>query len=178
MQSFSPARSVLLLIDLQARLMPAIADGRLVIANAVRLGEVARRLAVPVLGTEQNPAGLGPNVAEVRALTAATLAKTHFDATAEATFANFLPQGRPDVVVAGCETHVCVLQTVLGLRRAGRDVRVVRDAVGSRSPANREAALARMERYGAELVTMEMVAFEWLASSDHPAFRDVLNHLK
>ena len=70
--------------------------------------------------------------------------------------------------------HVCVLQTVLGLLAAGRDVAVVADATGSRSPANREAALARMARHGADLVTTEMAIFEWLGRADHPGFREVI----
>lgn len=176
--TFTPESSVLLLIDLQARLMPAIHEGDRVVATACRLAQVARLLGVRVLATEQNPAGLGPSVAEVAALAERTLAKNHFDATREAGWPALLPERRRDVVVAGCEAHVCVLQTVLGLRRLGHEVRLVRDAVGSRRRADLEAALARAASYGAELVTSEMVAFEWLATSDHPRFRDVLQLVK
>ena len=82
------------------------------------------------------------------------------------------------VVVAGCETHVCVMQTVLGLLGQGRSVALVSDAVGSRSEANRDAALARAKAHGAELVTTEMVVFEWLETSDHPRFREALKLVK
>lgn len=175
---FTPESSVLLLIDFQSRLMPAIDQGERVVANARRLGEAARLLAVPALATEQNPAGLGGNLAEVAGLVSHTLAKQHFDATREPGWRDFLPEARRDVVVAGCETHVCVLQTVMGLRRRGHEVRLVRDAVGSRSPESKRAALARAKAYGAELVTTEMVLFEWLATCDHPRFRDVLRLVK
>jgi nicotinamidase-related amidase len=170
--------STLLLIDLQQRLMPSIAGEEAVLANARRLGEAARLMGVPVLATEQNPAGLGANVEAIATLATRTLAKNFFDATREAGFVSFLPPGRPTVVVAGCETHVCVMQTVLGLLRQGRSVALVGDAVGSRTAANRDAALARAKVHGAELVTTEMVIFEWLATSDHPRFREALKLVK
>lgn len=175
---FTPDTSVLLLVDLQARLMPAIAEHQTVVANALRLARAARLLGIPVLGTEQNPEGLGPNVAEIRELCARTLSKQFFDATREAQWQGFLPAGRPDVVVAGCEAHVCVLQTVMGLRRAGTPVRLVRDAIGSRSTANRDAALARAHSHGAEPITTEMVIFEWLETAEHPRFREALRLVK
>ena len=165
----------LLLIDLQGRLMPAIAGGEALVENAGRLARAARLLDVPVLATEQNPAGLGHTVEALAPLPSATLTKTFFDATREAAFGGFLPDDRPVVVVAGCETHVCVLQTVLGLLDRGRSVALVRDAVGSRREANRDAALERAKAHGAELVTTEMVIFEWLGTSDHPGFREALN---
>jgi nicotinamidase-related amidase len=170
--------SVLLLIDLQQKLMPSIAGAEAVLRNARRLGEAARLLGVPVLATEQNPAGLGGNAPEIAELAERTLAKNFFDATREAGFDGFLPAGRPGIVLAGCETHVCVMQTVLGLLERGRPVTLVTDAVGSRSEANRDAALARAKAHGAELVTTEMVVFEWLETSDHPRFREALRLVK
>ena len=175
---FAPQTSLLLLVDFQARLMPAICESDSAVANARRLAEAARLLEVPILATEQNPAGLGHNLPQLSAYAEATLSKNHFDATREAGWENFLPEDRLHVVVAGCETHVCVLQTVLGMLEKGLDVRLVRDAVGSRRPEDREAALHRAERHGAELVTTEMVIFEWLATCDHPRFREVLALMK
>ncbi|HVL73019.1 MAG TPA: isochorismatase family protein [Beijerinckiaceae bacterium] len=172
------AACTLLLVDLQERLMPAIAGSEGVVANALRLGEAARLLDVPVLATEQNPAGLGGNLPEIAALASRTLPKNHFDATREAGFEAALPPGRDTIVVAGCETHVCVLQTVLGLLGRGRSVALVADAVGSRLPANRDAALARAKAHGADLVTTEMVVFEWLGTCDHPRFREALRLVK
>ena len=133
---------------------------------------------MPVLATEQNPAGLGGNIPEIAALASRTLAKNFFDGTREAAFDDFLPPERSRVVVAGCEAHVCVIQTVLGLLDKGRSVTLVRDAVGSRSPDNRDAALDRAKAHGAELVTTEMVVFEWLETSDHPRFREALRLVK
>lgn len=173
-RAIDPANSVLLLIDFQAKLMPSISGADQAIGNARRLAEAARLLGVPVLGTEQNPRGLGPNVETVKALCSATFGKMHFDATRETGFEAFLPPERTSVVVAGCETHVCVMQTVLGLLAAGRRVHLVRDAVGSRTTANRDAAIARMAGQGADLVTTEMVIFDWLGTCEHSAFKPVL----
>ena len=123
--------SALVLIDFQSRLMPAIAEGAAAVANARRLVDGAELLGVPVLFTEQNAGGLGPTVPELRSETAGVFHKMTFDACRMAGFLDTLPAGR-GLVVAGCETHVCVLQTVLGLVAAGRRVHLVRDAVGSR----------------------------------------------
>jgi nicotinamidase-related amidase len=165
--------SALLVIDLQERLMPAIHDGPAVVAATVRMARAAALLDVPVCATEQNPAGLGGTVAEVAAFPQLVMAKTAFSAVADPGFATLLPPGVEEVVVAGAEAHVCVLQTVLGMLAQRRRVVVVADAIGSRRPADRDAALDRMRRHGAEVLTSEMVLFEWLRDSTHPRFREV-----
>ena len=168
---------MLLLIDLQQRLMPSIAGGE----RWSRMCAGLPRRRAPRRaggGKEQNPAGLGGTIPAFAALPARRLDKRFFDATREADFEKLLRAGCPAIVVAGCEADVCVMQTVLGLLYRGRAVSLVADAVGSRSPANRDAALARAARHGAELVTTEMVLFEWLATSDHPRFREVLGLVK
>lgn len=169
--------SVVVLVDLQTKLMPAIHDGGNVIAQAVRLATIAKLLDVPILGTEQNPAGLGENVDEVKRLCDVTIAKTHFDGCLDGLL-EALPQGRRAIVVAGCEAHVCMMQTALGLLEHGCDVHIVQDAIGSRRPLDRNAALARLKDAGASLVTTEMIAFEWLRHSNHPQFRLVLSYVK
>ena len=169
------ARSFLALIDLQARLMPAIAEADSVVANARRLKDAAGLLGVPVLLTEQNPDALG---ATVRPLSGGeTLAKMAFDVTREEGFLAHVPDGA-EVILAGCEAHICVLQTAIGLMAAGHRVRIVRDAVGSRRTKNRDAALARLAAQGADIVTTEMVVFEWLGTAAHPRFREVVRLIK
>ena len=168
---------VVVLVDLQTKLMPAIHDGEKVIAQAVRLATIAKLLDVPILGTEQNPAGLGENVDEVKRLCDVTIAKTHFDGCVDGLL-EALPQGRRTIVVAGCEAHVCMMQTALGLLEHGCDVHIVQDAIGSRRPLDRDAALVRLKDAGAGLVTTEMIAFEWLRHSHHPQFRAVLSQVK
>lgn len=200
--------SQLLLVDYQVRLMPAIFEGELVVANALRLAGMARLMAVPVWGTAQTPDKLGPNVPAVAAAIAAaggrTLDKMFFNAVDDGLVdwlrppvrkapaggnARSLPkhlqkaapaeeEGRAVIVMAGCEAHVCLLQTALGLLEEEFEVWVVTDACGSRTERNRDAAFDRLAGAGAELVTTEMVAFEWLRSAEHPAFRDMLALVK
>jgi len=172
-------RSILCLIDLQERLMPAIDGGPDVIANAGRLLSAAEELGVPVLMTEQNPAGLGPTVPELARPEGdvPVVAKMEFDACRAKGVVDRLPAGH-HIVVAGCEAHVCVLQTVLGLLDRSRRTYVVADAIGSRRPENKAAAVARLDRAGAEIVTTEMVLFEWLGSADDPAFKSVIALIK
>lgn len=191
----------LVLVDYQARLMPAIHEGGAVLHNAVRLAQIARTFDVPVWGTEQNPQGLGQAAPDVRDLCRKTVAKTHFSACADGLLDLLRPPARPQggnarslprhlqkkpepemqrgsIVIAGCEAHVCLLQTALDLLDEEFDVWVVTDACGSRTERNRDAAFDRLAGAGCELVTTEMVAFEWLRESDHPAFKDVLRLIK
>jgi nicotinamidase-related amidase len=171
MPSMSSDGSTLLMIDFQAKLMRAIDDAATAIGNAGRLLGAAQMLGVPVLFTEQNVNGLGATVPELSSRANGPVAhKMTFDACRAAGFADMLAD-RPEVIVAGCEAHVCVLQTALGLLDAGRRVYVVRDAIGSRRAESKEAAIRRMERHGADIVTTEMVVFEWLETAEHPRFR-------
>jgi nicotinamidase-related amidase len=170
-------RSCLLIIDLQERLLPAITGGGAVVARARRLVEAALRLAVPLLATEQYPAGLGPLAAEIRNLLppGSIIGKSCFNAAAEAGFRRRVESlDRRQIVVAGAEAHVCVQQTSLGLRALGFEVAVVVDAVGTRRPLDREVALRRLAAHGVDLVTGEMVLFEWLGRAPSPEFRDLL----
>jgi nicotinamidase-related amidase len=174
-----PARCTLVLVDYQARLLPAIERGAQVLADACRVADTARLLEVPVIGTEQHPAGLGPNVDALRQRCASTLTKMHFDACDDGLLDTLAawPE-RQEVVIAGCESHVCLMQTALGLRRAGRTVRVVADACGSRRGSDHALAMQRLHAAGAVVVGTEMLLFEWLADCRHPAFRPVLDWVK
>ncbi len=177
MRTIDRETSALLVVDFQARLMPVIDGGAAAVANARRLLAAAAMLGVPVLFTEQNAGGLGGTVAELEVSAHGTvLHKMTFDAC-RADNAAAMPD-RPAIVVAGCEAHVCVLQTVLGLLDAGRRAYVVQDAIGSRQPGSKAAAIRRMAQHGAEIVTTEMVVFEWLATAEHPRFREVVALIK
>lgn len=185
-QLAEPSAGALVLVDYQQRLLPAIAGGARVLAHAVRLAEIAQLLGLPVLGTEQNPGRLGPNDPSLRERCRLTLPKLHFDACADGLVAalraqpEFAASARPlrEVVIAGCEAHVCLLQTTLGLLRAGLAVRVVAPACGSRAAADHALAMQRLAQAGAVIASVEMVAFEWLRSCEHPRFRAVLALLK
>jgi nicotinamidase-related amidase len=193
----------LVLMDYQARLMPAMLDANAVVANAARLAQVAALMHVPVVATEQNPSRLGPTVAglqtALREARARTLSKMQFSAVEEG-LGEWLrpeiqaPQGnarslpkhlqkpaaaqRQSIVLAGCEAHICMLQTALDLVEDEFEVWVVTDACTSRTERNRDAAFDRLAGAGVELVTTEMVAYEWLRSAEHPAFKAMLHLVK
>lgn len=175
-----PRRCVLVLVDYQRKLMPAIHGGEELVAEAVMLAEAARELGIRVVGTEQNPGGLGQNVDAIRERCAVTLAKTHFDGCADRLVDALAgePPAPADVVVAGCEAHVCLMQTCLGLLRAGFRVWVVSNASGSRRPGDHATAMQRLRDAGAVIVSSEMVVFEWLRTCGHERFRAVLAILK
>ena len=188
--------SQLVLVDYQTRLMSAIFEAPHVLANAVRLAQAAQLMQVPVWGTEQNPSKLGENPPELRALCQRTLAKMQFSGVEEGLGewlrpplkaptgnARSLPKHlqkpsntpteRNSIVIAGCEAHVCLMQTALHLLEDEFDVWVVTDACSSRTERNRDAAFDRLAGAGAELVTTEMVVFEWLRSAEAPQFKAV-----
>ncbi|MFN0182556.1 MAG: isochorismatase family protein [Aquabacterium sp.] len=174
------ATSALVLVDYQQRLMPALHEGDAAVARGLWLAAVAREIGVPVLGTEQNPDGLGPNLPAVRAACQRTLAKRHFDAAADglAGALRDLPAAPTQVVVAGCEAHVCLMQTALGLHDAGFEVFVAADACASRRPGDRKLGLQRLGAAGCTMGSVEMLAFEWLQASDHPRFKALLPLLR
>lgn len=169
-------RSRLVIIDFQARLMPAIHDGPRLLANAGKLVAAAKLLEVPIVMTEQNPAGLGATVPEL-AEAASAITKTSFDACGAPAFTDAIV-GDEDLILCGCEAHVCFGQTALSLLEHKRRVFVVQDAVGSRAPESKEVSLRRLERNGAEIVTTEMVVFEWLRTAEHLQFRAALDLVK
>jgi nicotinamidase-related amidase len=168
-------QSALLVIDLQARLLPHIHDWQRVLGHADWLVQVAQRLGVPVAATEQYPKGIGPTHPDLAARlpAGATAEKLHFSCVAGNCLPGLPGMDRPQVVVCGTEAHVCVLQTVLELAAAGKQVFVVAEAVGSRDPEHKALALERMRAHGIQIVCREMVAFEWLGQAGTDVFRDI-----
>ena len=168
-------RSALLVIDLQTRLVPALADHEQLVANVAWLIGIAQKIGVPVAATEHYPKGLGPLVPKVRKLlpAGAIAAKNHFSAVSAQCLAQLPGQDRAQVVVVGAEAHGCVLQTSLELLEEGKEVYVVADAVASRHAPDREVALTRMRDEGIRVVTREMVCFEWLGEAATALFSEV-----
>lgn len=177
------ANTILLVVDLQTRLMPVLSGAETVARQAIALIDTAADLAVPVLVSEHCVDKLGGSLPAVRTAAEAAGAtfvhKTHFSCTNEPGFADTLyALGRRQVVVVGAEAHVCVMQSALGLLAAGYAVFVVADGVASRDEANKALALQRLQAAGATIVGSEMVMFEWLTHAGHPAFRRVLPRIK
>jgi nicotinamidase-related amidase len=170
----SAADTALLVIDVQEKLTPKILGIEAVVRNAAFLIDGARLLDMPVLATEQYPRGLGATVPELAKRLPERPAKVGFSCCALPSVADALHRGaRPKVVLAGIETHVCVMQTCLDLLALGFRVYVPADAVGSRFRIDHELGLHRMEQAGAVLTSSEACAFEWVAGADHPQFKKV-----
>lgn len=181
----SRSRAQLLIIDVQQKLAPNIAGQGSIIANCHRLIRYAQRLDVPIAVTEHYPQGLGATSSELATAAGPSVpvfGKITFSSLKDEAIATRLRKlkagGRDQIVVAGMEAHVCVCQTVLDLLQDGFHTFVVADAVGSRAPEVRQLALDRMTRAGAEIVSHEMIAFEWLERGDAPEFKDLIGVIK
>jgi nicotinamidase-related amidase len=179
-----PARSLVLVIDLQGKLVEMVWRSDLVIAATNRLMKLAGIFGQPVVLTEQYPEGLGPTHREVRAVFDALdtpkryVEKVSFGCCGDVGFNGALDEllpgvapGRRQIVVAGIEAHVCVMQTVMELLRAGSEVHVCWECVSGRGEEYRSHALERMQRAGAVITNHESVAFEWARTKDHDGFR-------
>ena len=179
-------RSILVVIDLQGKLVQMVYRPGLVLETTRRLLRLAELFSVPVILTEQYPKGLGPTEASIRATYDALatpkyfLEKTAFGCCGDAGFETLLQQARPglppakrQIVVAGIEAHVCVMQTVLELLHTGHEVHLCWDAVSGRGEEYRRHALDRMAAAGATLTNHESVAFEWARDKNHSAFKAV-----
>jgi nicotinamidase-related amidase len=167
--------AVVVVIDIQDKLLAKIPAGAALVRTVGFVLDVAAALSVPVVATEQYPKGLGPTTADIaRRLSAARPAKTSFSCCGAGTFLEELEMlRRPNVVLLGMETHVCVALTALDLLAAGLNVFLPVDALGARGGLDHETALRRLDRAGAVLTTAEAVAFEWIGDAAHPQFKAV-----
>jgi nicotinamidase-related amidase len=173
----SATNSRLLIVDVQDKLLPPIANGPRLVHNCRRLIDGAKIVSVPVYGTEQYPQGLGPTTAELATRMGPRVEKVIFSCAAVLGWgqAADVTDEREQVVVAGMETHVCVMQTVLDLIAGGFRVYVPVDAVGSRGELDAKVALERMAASGATLTTVESVLFEWCEKAGTPEFKQIQN---
>ncbi|MFN7802804.1 MAG: isochorismatase family protein [Planctomycetaceae bacterium] len=167
--------SRLLIVDMQDRILPVIGNSDAVLSNCLRLVEGAQVLQVPVTATEQYPKGLGSTNVGLARLLPHRLEKLRFSSAEVLNWGTAAEDtsGRFRVVVAGIETHVCILQTVFDLLAAGFEVHVPADAVGSRVEANRQVALERMALGGAVITTTESVLLEWCEVAGTAEFKQI-----
>ncbi|MGB2131718.1 MAG: hydrolase [Marinobacterium sp.] len=171
-----PDKSCLLVVDIQEKMAPVIHQAEQIIDNCQWLIEIANRLEVPVLATEQYPRGLGLTLPRLRELIKPDniVEKIHFSAMSDPEPNRFINSGKHNqVILVGMETHVCVLQTAIQLKQQAREVYVVEDCVSSRKPEDKAAALERFKHCGIHVVTREMVAFEWLRRAGTDTFREI-----
>ncbi len=174
--------SLLLVVDLQTQLIPKIANKDSLLTNNIKLLQLSKQLDIPTLFTEQYPEGLGrtlPELSEIHCDNADVIEKVHFSTVREGKIFQYLKKyERSQIIICGAEAHVCVLQTALDLLSLKKEVFIVQDACGSRRPENTEAAIRRLEAAGAQIVTTEMVMFEWLERANNDTFREALPWIK
>jgi Isochorismatase family len=167
----------LLIVDVQDRLLPAMAEPMRVVAKAKILLLAAAELGLPATISEQYPKGLGRTVADLQTQSAAVFEKSAFscwrDDGLRAHFTDLHESGRPQVIVAGIEAHVCVLQSCIDMAQAGFAVYAVADAVSSRKAESAELAFERMWLNGVQVINTEMAVFELLQKAGTPAFKNI-----
>jgi nicotinamidase-related amidase len=164
---------MLCVVDVQERLVPAVADGESVVARCRRLVEAARLLGVPAMVTEQYRKGLGGTVSALADLLPPPREKLAFSCCNAEGFVRDIPATVGQIVVCGFETHVCVAQTTLDLLAEGYAVFLAVDAMSSRHAIDRDIALRRLEGAGAVPTTSEAILFEWCRTASHPQFQAV-----
>lgn len=173
--------SVLLVVDVQGKLAQLMHEKAALFANLARIIKGAQVLDVPIIVTEQNPAGLGPTIAELAPLLTDVqpISKMSFSCSDNEQFMQELHTlGRKQVLMTGIETHICVYQTTQSLCDLGYDVQVVTDAVSSRTAANKAIGLERMREAGAHMTSTEMALYELLQVAEGPAFKEILKIVK
>ena len=172
----TPSNTALVIVDVQEKLVAAMAEKTSLVANLRTVIRGARILNLPVLWVEQYPQGLGCTIPELGGLLEGLepQSKNCFSACGLQEFVEALEStGRQQVLLVGLETHVCVYQTAIHLLESGYHVEVVGDAVSSRTPENKKLGLRRMERAGAEITSVEMALFELLGRADRPEFKEI-----
>jgi nicotinamidase-related amidase len=183
MDRFIPGRddTALLIVDVQDRLAAVMQEKEAVVTNCLHLIELAKMLDIPLVLTEQYSKGLGQTVSEIReALPAySPIEKMAFNCCGEPTFLDRIKKlNRKTLILTGMETHICVLQTCLGLLKEGYSVHVVRDAVCSRTPANRDTGIGFMLDAGAVITCTETVLFQLLKVAGTEEFKTISKRIR
>ena len=172
--------ALLLVIDIQKKLFPAMANQERLRRQTNLLLQLARVLELPVVVTEQNPKGLGPTIdsLEMAGLPVETVTKMTFSAAVPELLAVLASHKRKQIIVVGIETHVCVFQTVRDLQRQGYQCYLVSDAADSRTELNYRTALDLMREMGAVITSAEIVTFDLLGRAGTPEFKQILTKVK
>jgi len=169
--------SQLIVVDMQIRLAEAMIAEEMqkVVRNTGILIQVATLLDVSTLYTEQYPKGLGTTLAELTPLLSKTssIEKISFSCCDEPKFNRQLTGDKPQIILAGMEAHICILQTALGLHQQGKQVFVAEDAIISRDPSHKRNALERLKQTGVIVSNTESIVFEWLRAAEGDAFKQI-----
>lgn len=174
--------SLVLIIDVQEKLLNAVFNKLTLEKKAAAAASAAKILEIPVIVTEQYPKGLGsttPILKESLDETTQYFEKTAFSALENKDIKEAITSyNKKQIIIFGIETHICVSQTTSALRELGYDVYVISDACGSRAISEYEAGLNRMKDNGAHIITAEIALFEWLKGAKHPKFKEVQSLIK
>ena len=173
--------TVLLIVDVQGRLAHLMHEKEILFNNIRNTIKGAQVLDIPILVTEQYPAGLGPTIPEVAGMfeNPNIISKTSFSCCGEDRFMQILNDLHPEnILVAGIETHVCVYQTVRDLLKANYAVQIIADAVSSRTKYNKQIGLKKIIKAGAEITSVETVLFEMLREAGGEKFKKILEIVK
>lgn len=166
--------SLLIIIDIQDKLVSAANNGAICADNASKLVKSAQILNIPTIITEQYPKGLGHTVSDIDKSSTKIIEKTYFSAFLEEDFREkILSANKKQIIICGIETHICVLQTAAHLQEQGYEVYVVNDASSSRNEANHITGLDLLRQYNVKITSTEIVLFQWLKTSKNPCFKEI-----
>ena len=174
--------SVLVIVDIQEKLVKASYEGNIIVKQAEKIAKAANILSIPTIITEQYPKGLGSTMECIRNAASNEVfytEKSFFSAMREVKFKTTLDKfSKKQIILCGIETHICVLQTAIELMQMGFDVHILKDCCGSRSIDEKNAGIELLKQYGAKISSVEIVIFEWLKSSNHPNFKEIQSLIK
>jgi len=173
--------TVLIAIDFQEKLVRAMYQKEKLIENTQKLIKGLQVLEIPVISTEQNPAGLGATIPEIASLFAAyrPLPKFSFNCCSDRDISREIDNAsRTQILIAGIEAHICVYQTAMDLMRLGNEVQIVSDCVSSRTVENINVAIERLKSEGAKITSLEMALFELLGKAEGPKFKEISKIVK
>lgn len=173
--------SVLVIIDIQEKLVKAAYNGDIISQKAAKIAKAAKILSIPTIITEQYPKGLGETVDIIKANSNCNnyIEKSSFSALDEPKIKQELENlNRKQIILCGIEGHICVLQTAIDLIKQGYEVHILKDCTSSRNEYELNTAFELILQYGIKLSCLEIVLFEWLKSAKHPNFKEVQQLIK
>ncbi len=173
--------TVLLTVDIQEKLAVVMTEKDRVVRNNLHLIELAKMINMPVMVTEQYPRGLGETVKDIREALPfyRPIEKMTFDCCGQPPFLEELKEhNKRSVVLTGMETHICVLQTCIGLLKGGINVHIVEDAVCSRTKENWKTGVEFMREAGAVVTSTETVLFQLLKVAGTEEFKKISQRIK
>ena len=172
---------ILIIIDIQEKLLKAVYNPVFVLSSALKITKTANVLNIPTVITEQYPKGLGATIEEIKNEfpSVTPIEKTSFSALKENGFSEFIRSfNKKQIILCGIETHICVLQTASDLISEGYEVYILQDCCSSRKEFEHNTGIELLRQYGAKITCSEIAIFEWLGSSKHPNFKEVQSFIK